>query len=52
MQRNKVRREWKRVQDMLIKTMANKIRTWQLDGEESKEDLFQMLEASTTVLKA
>ena len=50
--RNKVRREWKRVQDALIKTMANKIRTWHYDGEESKEDLFQMLEASNTALKA
>ena len=36
--------------------MANKIRTWpQADGdksEESKEDLYQMLEASSTALKA
>ena len=55
-QRSKIRREWRRVQDALIKTMANKIRTWhQADGdksEESKEDLYQMLEASSTALKA
>ena len=52
-QRNKVRREWKKVQDMLIKNMSTKIRTWHFDGTEaSKEDLYQMMEAASTALKA
>ena len=51
--RNKIHNEWERIQNMLIARLANKIRVWKFDGtDQSKQDLYNMLDASVVALKA
>ena len=51
--RNLIHNEWERIQNLLIARLANKIRVWTYDGtDQSKQDLYHMLDASVVALKA
>ena len=51
--RKKIKTEWKRLQDLMLKTLNQKIRLWSDNGtEEGRQDLYEMLEASDAALKA
>lgn len=51
--KKKVKKEWKHLQDGMLKTLSEKLRLWKSGGTwESREDLYEILEASDAAIKA
>ena len=53
MHKKKLKREWKDMQDAMLKTLNDKLHNWRFVGtKEAKVDLYEILEASEAALKA
>ena len=51
--KKKVKRQWKDLQDQMLKTLSEKLHTWKFKGTwEARRDLYEILEASEAALKA
>ena len=53
MAQKKVKKEWKYLQDALLKELAVKMKVWKHSGsQESREELYEILEATDAAVKA
>lgn len=51
--KKKIKKEWRHLQDGMIKNLAEKLRLWKSNGTwESRDELFEILEAADAAIKA
>lgn len=49
----KIKREWKELQDSMLKMLTEKLKTWKFRGTwDARRELYEMLEAASAALKA